>query len=306
MNSERIDRTVIQGHLAAIATNVIFGLNITITKSLLSGWMTPMGYTFTRMVFGLLMFWTISFFMNKEKVNRRDLLVIIAGGLLGLVITQVAFAAGLTLVTPVTWSLITSLNPIVVLLLSAFFLKETFSLKKLLGVIIGISGAAIIILQNRNGGSVSNSLWGILTALGAVISHAAYIVLMRKTASKYAPATVMKWMFLFAVVALMPFGIGELPEQRLYSPEITLVPVLKLGFALVFSSTIAFFLMPVALKRIKATTASIYINLQPIVASAVAIAVGQDIFSWDKPLALILVITGVYLVTQETKGISGG
>jgi drug/metabolite transporter (DMT)-like permease len=296
MNSEHI-----KGHLAAIATNVIFGLNITITKSLLSGWMTPMGYTFTRMLFGFIMFWIISLFMDKEKIDRWDFPVIIAGGFLGLVVTQAAFSMGLTLITPVTWSLITALSPIVVLLLSALFLKEPVSLKKALGIIIGISGAAIIILQNKNNSTVSNSFLGILIASVSVTSYAAYIVMMRKTSSKYTPVTMMKWMFLLAVVVLAPFSIGELPEQRLYSPEITLIPVLKLGFALVFSSGIGFFLMPVALKRIKAATAAIYINLQPLVASIVAIIVGQDIFSWDKPVALILVIIGVFMVMHDNQ-----
>jgi drug/metabolite transporter (DMT)-like permease len=109
----------------------------------------------------------------------------------------------------------------------------------------------------------------------------------------------MKWMFLFAVAALIPFGIRELPRQRIFSPEITLIPTLQLCYTLVLAGLLASFLMPVALKRIKATTVSMYINLQPIVAFGAAFIVGQDTFSIDKPLALILIIIGIYIVTQE-------
>lgn len=288
----------IKGHIAAIASNIIYGLNITVSKSLLNTWMTPMGYTVTRILFGCVIFWTISFFLGREKAGRMDLLVIALGSMLGLVISQVGFAEGLRLITPVTWSLIAALIPIAVLLISALFLKEYISLKKIIGIILGISGAALIILQNKSGGSASNNFLGILMAIGCVISYAAYMVIIRKTSMKYASITITKWMFLYAVIVLLPFNADEFSKQRLYSSEASLVPIIQLGFSALFSGILAVFLAPVALKRIKASTASAYINLQPIAASASAIIVGQDIFSWDKLLALILVITSVYIVTR--------
>jgi drug/metabolite transporter (DMT)-like permease len=293
MNNENI-----KGHIAAIASNIISGLNITFSKLLLNTWMTPMGYTVTRILFGCVIFWTISFFTGKEKVGRMDLLVIALGGLLGLVITQVGFAEGLRLITPVTWSLIAALIPVAVFLISALFLKESISLKKIIGIILGISGVALIILQNKRGSSASNNFLGILMAIGCVISCAVYMVIIRKTSMKYAPITITKWIFLYAVIVLLPFNANEFSRQRLYSSEASLIPIIQLGFSVLFSGILAVFLAPVALKRIKASTASVYTNLQPIAASASAIIAGQDIFSWDKLLALILVIVGVYIVTR--------
>ena len=46
-------------------------------------------------------------------------------------------------------------------------------------------------------------------------------------------------------------------------------------------------------------TVSVYTNLQPVVASLVAIAIGQDILTWDKPVAAILVLLGAWLVTRK-------
>jgi len=288
----------IKGHIAAITTNVIFGLNIPITKSLLSGWMSPMGYTLTRMIFGMCMFWIISLFQEREKVAKKDLLMIFLCGLIGLVATQVTFAVGLRYTTPVTYSLILALSPIIVLLLSALFLKEPVTKFKSVGVVLGIVGASIIILQGNTNGS-ANTVFGILISILSVSCYAGYIILTRKISAKYSPVTMMKYMFLFSVVLLLPFGFSELPEQRIYSSEATVTAISELAFALIFSSIIAFFLMPVALKRIKATTASIYVNLQPLVAASVAMIVGQDIFGWDKALALMLVMAGVYLVNQS-------
>ena len=290
----------LKGHIAAISMNVIFGLNIPVTKYLLSVWMSPMGYTLTRMLFGMVGFWTISFFQKREKVPFRDLITILLCGLLGLTAMQVSFAVSLKYTTPVTYSLIMALTPIVVLLLSALFIKESVSLNKTIGVLLGLSGASIIIMQGSSNNSV-NTTYGIIVAVAGVLCYSGYLILIRKVSGKYSPVTIMKWMFLLSVVVLLPFGYAELPEQRIYSAETNWEGISGLVFALLFSSVIAFFLTPVALKRIKATTASIYGNLQPIVASSVAVFIGQDIFGWDKLLALILVIIGVYLVTKSNR-----
>ena len=294
-----ITKDEVKGHLAAMVTNVIFGLNIPVTKSLLCGWMSPMGYTLTRMLFGLSMFWAISLLRKKETVARRDMPVIAVAGLLGLVATQIAFAAALKFTTPTVYALITALSPIVVLLLSISFLHETITRRDIFGILLGIVGVILIISHNSNGASGSNHALGIGISAAGVISYAAYIIIMRKVSAKYDPATLMKWMFLTAVLVISPFSIGDLPDQRIYSPEATLIPMLLLGFALIFSSLIGFFLMPFALKRIKAATAGAYINMQPIIAAAVAVVVGQDIFSWDKAVAVLFVITGVYIVMQS-------
>ncbi|MDR0419774.1 MAG: DMT family transporter, partial [Prevotellaceae bacterium] len=170
---------------------------------------------------------------------------------------------------------------------------------KVLGVFLGISGAALLILHanGKNGGS--DNMLGIIFAFINITCYSAYLIITRTISQKYSAITLMKWMFLFTSIMLLPFGAGKLPEQRIYSSEITTTAFLELAFILVCSTTIAYFLLPIALKRLRATTVSIYMNLQPIIASAVAIFIGQDIFTWDKPLAAVLVIAGAYIVTQS-------
>jgi drug/metabolite transporter (DMT)-like permease len=287
------------GHAAAITANVIFGLNILVTKAMLSSWMSPLGYTTTRMIFGLLVFWALSLFFKREKVEPRDLPLILVCGFIGIALTQAGFAAGIRFTSPVTFSLIGALSPIVVLFLSAVFLKEPVTRRKGIGALLGLSGAALVILGNSGPGSSSNTPLGIGIAIASVSSYAGYLIMVRKISAKYSPVTMMKWMFVAAVLVILPFGCSELPKQRIYSPAVELAGVLELGFALVFSSILAFFLIPVALKRIKAASAGIYTNLQPVVASVFAIIIGQDFFSWEKPIALFLVVAGVFLVTRE-------
>lgn len=290
-----------QGVVAILLANIIFGLNIPVTKSLIADWMTPMGYTMTRMFFGAMIFWIIASLQKPEKVQRKDLLIMLVGGLIGFLGTQFLFSLSLKFTTPVIFSLLMALTPVVVLLLSAVFLKEVVPRQKSLGIALSITGATLIILLGGTQGEVgSNNTLGIIFALICVFFYSGYLMLTRKISVKYQPTTIAKWMFLFSALVLLPFSFSGLQNQKIYSNETTAFAISLLAFALLFSTTIAFFLMPYALKRLEASTVSIFMNLQPVVASVVAIAVGQDALTWDKPLAVILVITGVYLVTKRS------
>lgn len=291
-----------KGLVGILTANTIFGLNIPVTKALMAKWMTPMGYTATRMFFGVIVFWFIGVFVRDIKVQKRDMIVILLGGLMGFIGTQFLFSQALEYTTPVIFSLLLALTPVVVLILSTIFLKESVSTKKIVGVIISILGAGLIILvSSSNTDSGSNNLLGILFSVLCVLSYGGYMVLTRSVSIKYRPVTIAKWMFLVSALVAIPFSFNGLQNQNIYSEHVTPMAIAFLLFALLFSTTLAFFLMPYALKRLEASTVSVFMNLQPIVASIVAIIVGQDQLTWDKPLAVLLVLTGVYLVTAKRK-----
>ncbi|MCG6189493.1 DMT family transporter [Maribellus maritimus] len=289
-----------QGLFAVFFANTFFGLNIPVTKALMADWMTPMGYTATRMIFGTLVFWALGTFFKKEKVEKKDLIVMLLGGLIGYLGTQFLFSQSLEYTSPVIFALLMALTPVVVLILSAIFLQEVIPFQKVFGIGMSISGAALIILLGANGeANGSNNLLGIFFALFCVFAYSVYLVITRKISIKYQPVTIAKWMFLISAVVAMPFGIFEFQSQKIYTVETTGLAISLLVFALLFSSVLAFFLMPYALKRLEASTVSIFMNWQPIVASILGIIVGQDMLTWDKPLALFLVLVGVYLVTKR-------
>lgn len=291
-----------KGLTAILIANTIFGLNIPVTKVLVAQWMTPMSYTATRMIFGMFAFWCIGFFLKKEKVKRPDLLIILIGGLMGYLGTQFLFSQSLKYTSPVIYALLMALTPVVVLLLSAIFLKELIPLKKILGIIISISGAALIILLGTNNGvSGTNNLLGITYAVLCVLAYSGYLVITRTISIKYKPVTIAKWMFLISAIVVFPFSFDGIERQKIFTSETTWQAISLIGFALLFSTTLAFFLMPYALKRLEASTVSIFMNVQPIVASVVAIFVGQDKLTWEKPIAVILVLAGVYLVTKTNR-----
>ncbi len=290
----------LKGHSAILLANVIYGLNIPVTKTLLDSWMTPLGYMATRTLAALLIFWIIQCFMPKERVTHRDLLIIAIGGFMGFVVSQFLTALSLQYTSPVYFSLIIALSPLCVMLLAALLLKEPVTRQKVTGVVLGVAGAVLLIAYADNGTATgSNNLLGMGFACISILAYSIYLVIMRSVAQKYSAVTQMKWMFLFTATILVPLGAHEFPQQVIYSSECDWEGILELGFVILFSTSLGYFLMPFGMKYLRATTVSVYMNLQPVIASLTAIFVGQDVFSWDKPLAALLVLTGAYIVSTS-------
>jgi drug/metabolite transporter (DMT)-like permease len=287
------------GHAAIILANVIFGLGVPVTKFLLDEWVTPMTYMASRCIGATIIFWVISLFLPKEKVEKRDLLVIMAGGLLGFVISQTLTAWSLQFTTPVYFSLIATLTPIATMLMAALFLSEKITTEKSLGVILAIAGAALMVFVGWQAGAGSNDLLGIILAILSVLTWVVYLLITRKVSQKYTAVTQMKWIFLVSTIAVLPFSWHEFPQTALYGGQFGWDGAIAMLFIVVFATVLGYFLIPYAMQYLKATTVSIYTNIQPVVASLVAIAIGQDILTWDKPVAAILVLLGAWLVTRK-------
>lgn len=291
----------IKGHSAVLTANIIFGLGIPVTKYLLDHWVTPMGYMLFRCLGATLIFWVIGSFLPEEHVNKKDLLIIMAGGLLGFVISQTLTAWALKFTTPVYFSLIATLTPVATMLMAALFISENITLKKTIGILAGIAGAILMVLMGQQSGSGSNDLLGITLAILSLLTWAVYLIITRKVSEKYTPVTQMKWVFLVSTIAVLPFTWKEfliqpiftgLPGQNLWHG------ITGMLFVVVLATVLGYFLIPYSMKYLRATTVSVYTNLQPIVASVVAFAVGQDMLTWDKFVAAALVLCSAYIVTN--------
>ena len=292
-----MDNKKLQGHAAVLTANVIFGLGVPVTKLLLDHWVTPMGYMASRSLFAAIIFWVISIFMPKEKVARKDLVVILLGGLLGFVVSQTLTAECLKFPPPVYYSIIATLCPIATMLMAALFLGEKINGLKTVGVVLGIVGALIMVFANQTLSSGSNDLLGISFGFLSLATWVAYLLITRKVSQKYSAVTQMKWVFLISAVVTVPIAWGGLDDNALYTAAWGWDGVAEMAFIVVFATVLGYFAIPFAMRYLSATTVSVYTNLQPVVASVVAFAIAQDTLTWDKPVAGVLVLLSAYIVT---------
>ena len=291
-----------KGHILIMLANILFGASMPVFKYLLTADVPPEAITIMRAIFACMMFWLVSFFMPKEKVLPKDLCLLFVCALCGVGINQWLFVIGLKNSSPVNASIIATAVPIFVLLLAALVLKEPITAKKSLGVFLGVSGGLLLVFNSTQTTSGTNSLWGDMLMLLNQLMYSVYLVLSKPLSRRYSSVIMMKWMFLFSTLALAPFCLQYMQYVPMFHRETFNVSQLYALLYLLFGATfVSFMLIPMALKQIRPITVSMYNYVQPIIASAIAVAVGQDTFSMQKLLSAALVFVGVYLVTQSKK-----
>lgn len=286
------------GNLTMFCVVSFFAVNIPISKHLLAnGYISPYGLTLARMAFASIAFWVTSLFMKKEHVERKDKLILLAGGLLGITFNQGLFIWGLSNTSPVDASMITTCTPLFAMIIAALVLKEPITGKKVSGVLIGGLGA-IFLVYTAHHGDIANdpSMKGNIAVACSSLSYATFLVVTRPLTSKYSSVTMMKWMFLFSTILLLPFFYKDLVYAPLFN-QTDSYPLMMIAYTLLFATFIPYMLIPIAQKKIRPTTISMYNNLQPLIASFIAILLGQDSFSIEKVISGVLILFGVYLVT---------
>jgi drug/metabolite transporter (DMT)-like permease len=288
------------GHLACAAAYVIFGINVVVCRDIATdGGIAPIVLFSMRALVAGALFWLASLFTKREKVPWKDLLRLAGAGFLGLFMPQLTFLHAIAHTTPVDLSVMSTTTPIFTMFVAAIFLKEPITWKKAFGVALSFGGILWLILQSTFGGNGASETEpiGIAFCFANYIVFALYLGTCRKLIARYSVVTSMKWMFLVSFIISIPFTVPHLP-----STDFMAVPSYvwwEIGFMIIFSTFIAYYLIPVGQKRIRPTLVSMYGYLQPIIAIAVAIWTGMDRLTFTKILAAMLVFTGVWVVNQS-------
>lgn len=286
------------GHLACFLAYFIFGINIIVCKDLAdSAAISPLGIFTIRALGASSLFWLMSLFTKREKIDKKDYIKIFAASMLGLFITQISFLYGIGKITPMDWSILTVLAPIFTMFTAAIVLKEPLTLKKAGGVALSFVGIVVLILSSSHSGGASTSFVGVLMGLLNAFSFALYLGIFRPLIQKYSVVTFMKWMFLFSLLVSLPFKAKEL-----VTIEWTAIPSAyywELFFLVFFSTFVAYFLIPLGQKHIRPTIVSMYSYLQPIIASVASIWIGMDRLTPLKVVAAVAVIAGVVIVSRS-------
>ncbi|WP_103068857.1 DMT family transporter [Aquimarina sediminis] len=286
--------------IAASFVAIFYGANYTIAKDVMPHYVQPFGFIVLRILGATILFWGISFFGPKEKIARKDFTRIAAAALFGVGINMLAFFEGLNLTSPISASVLMVTSPIIVLILAVVFLKEKLRILKVLGVLIGLSGALLIILYGTGNSTTSTNptLGNFLIFINAA-SYACYIIIVKKITQKYHPFTFMKWMYTIGFLFVLPFGYSQLLEVQ--PSLIPLEGYLKIGYVVLFATFGTYVLNIFAIKELKPTTVAVFIYLQPLLASIFAIGLGKDTLDIIKVTATLLIFAGVYLVTKKPK-----
>lgn len=292
-----------RAHLALLAANIIYGLNFVFGKAVMPQFIKPFALLTVRNVVTVALFWISSFFIPKEKVQKKDLLYIISIAVFGVVINQALFLWGLSLTSPINSSIIQSINPIFAFAFAALILKEKITFLKGAGLILGFSGVMILILEHGTPDVSSSTFLGDLFCLINTISWALYTVLIKRMLERYHPVTVMKWTFLAGFFINIPLGYSQFSQTEWSAIPFT--AWLQIGFVVVFATFLGYLLLSYGLRRLSPTIVSIYTYMQPVLAAWLATLLGQDRVNLVMVLSAIMIFLGVYVVSLQRNQLTG-
>lgn len=297
-----INRKELLGHLACLTTYTIFGINVVTCKDLTgSHLLSPVGLFSIRALGAGVLFWMVSLFLPKEKVDRGDYVKIFIASCLGFLGPQLTFLTALPQITPMTCSILSALTPIYTMFIAAIAVKEPITPMKAGGVLLSFFGIVFLILNSTGSaaGATSNSLTGIVLMIFNGIFFALYLGIFRPLIQKYSAVTFMKWIFLFTALMTVPFSVKELVgfDWSQFNGRLGAdLAVLVLG-----ATFISYFMLPIGQKNIRPTLVSMYNYCQPIIATTISICIGMDVMTWQKAVAALACMAGVVIVSFSKK-----
>ncbi len=290
----------VRAHAALFTVALIYGANYTIAKLVLDpGYLAPLPFIVVRILGATALFWLFHALFIRERLHRSDALRVALCAVFGVVLNMLLFFSGLKRTTPINASLLMTIVPIVVLLFSALLLAERITPRKVFGILLGAAGAILIITYQREVSFDSQQLWGnVLVALNAT-SFGLFLVLVKSLMARYQPLTVIKWVFAVGSLIVLPIGGYRLLEVSwmTFTPGIVAAVV----FVVICTTFMTYLLNTYALGRVNASTVSIYVYLQPVLAAIIALGLGQESLSAVKIGGAALIFTGVALVSYRKR-----
>lgn len=301
-------KNTISAHIALFLVNAFYAANHLIAKGVMPQYLKPNIFILLRVLGASLLFWLVKVLTNHEKIERKDLPLFILSALTGVTINQLFFFNGLSLSSPVNSGIIMTLNPIMVLIITLFFLKEKITFMKGMGVFISAIGAILLSWKGATGNS--DSMLGDLYLFLNAASYAVYLVIVKPLMQKYSPLTVITYVFTFGLIIVMLYPPVWIEFQEVNWHSFTAEIWYKTAYIIVFVTFFTYLLTMYGLKYLSAYVSSAYIYVQPILVLLFTflfsyIGLSSDYtssISIEKIGYMLMILIGVYLSVFKKVG----
>ena len=294
-------QSLLWAHIALFAVNMLYGASHILAKGVMPSYLTPSVFILFRVFGAAILFWLILSVSRNFKIERKDWIRLVGCGLFGVTVNQLFFFHGLNLSSSVNSGIIMAFNPIMVVILSGFALKEKITPIRLTGILIGAAGAVLLTLTGEK--TVSETSLGDLYLLVNSFSYAIYLVLAKPLMKKYSPLLVITWVFTIGLgfLFLYPPVLTEFSTTNFTSIPFDIW--IKIAYVVVGVTFLTYLLTMFGLKHLSPSISSSYIYIQPIMVIGFAYlflyaGIADDYTSsitLQKIIYMLLIFLGVYL-----------
>ena len=287
-----------KAHIAVLIANFFFGAGVAAVKHVTPGMMPPFAVNVSRVCVALALFWLLLLFKpTKAGIDKKDIPRFILCGLCGVGINQIFFIKGASLTSPIHVSLLSLSTPIAITIIAAWLLKESLTMNKILGLLLGISGAATLIFSRATNATGNDMLLGDLFIILNAISYAFYLVLVRPLMARYSPIHVTRWVFLFGALLIVPIGFKDFANTNWSAFQFS--HWFSLGFVVFGATFIAYLFIVYGIQKLGASITGTYVYTQPVFATITAMLLFDERLSLVKILAAALIFGGVFLANKK-------
>lgn len=273
--------TVQKAYIALIIANIIWGAASPIFKWSLEN-IPPFTLAFWRFFLGL--FLLLAYLRGKAALptkTKKDLAQLILYAVFGITINIIFFFWGLRLTYAINSPVISSAQPILTLFFAMLFLREKFIWKKFLGMILGVAGILVIVIQPLLQVGIDGSLIGNIFLVIATVAVVGQNIVGKDAFKKQPPVTLTFWAFVIGAASFLPLAIYEYATiPRLYQ-SLNFQGYAGVAFGAIFSSTLGYTLYAWGLSKISASETALFTYVDPIAGTILAFfLLHEPITSW--------------------------
>ena len=296
-NNTAVNHKDWRAHGAMLLAMVLFGLMATFSKDVLAngGISGPQLVAF-RVMGAALLFWLGSLIVPQQHIERRDLVKVAGAGFFGFALAQGGYIVGLSFTSPINATIELTTMPIFTLILSSILLHERITPRRAMGIIMGFTGAILLITHTTTGEARPTDYRGDLLILASQVGYAFYLTHYSGVIRKYDAFTFNKWTFTFASLFILPFTLPHL--LQINGPSLSARTLIEIVYIVACATFFTFLLVVYAQRRLLPTTVSVYNYVQPFVAVVASMAMGLATPQWMHAVAAALIFSGVWLVTR--------
>ena len=284
-------------HIALLICNIVWAMDYPFYNIVLPRYVHPMAMVSGSLIATALFSLVPLLWQKAEKVAKADVRKLIGAALLIGVLRKVFIMYGLSMTSPIDGSIIDTIVPLLVLLLSVLLGMDRFTKLKIAGLVLGMAGAVAVVLAGASSSHQHSHLWGNVMILLCACVTSLYMVWFKRLIAKYRITTVLRWLYCAAAVMALPLGIGPIVHTDFAAiARHALFPTL---FVLTVPTYIPNLMLNYALKTVQPTVSSIYTYLQPVLAIAISVGMGLDKLHADTVIFALVIFVGVGLVLRS-------
>jgi len=289
-----------KAHLAVIGTNVFFAVNYSLVKFISPLLVKPFALNVLRVGISLVLFWVAWLFSSKKiKIKKEHWGRFVLCGLTGVAINQMLFIKGLTLTSTIHAALLILVTPLLISVFALWVLKEALTVYKVLGLLLGVGGSVLLVMQKETTPAAPNYLLGDVLIIINAVSYTTYFVLVKPLMAQYSPLQVIRMVFTIGFFMILPFGWAEL--QAVPWPQFGLSHAVALGGVVLTGTFLAYVFNAFGIQHLGAGVTGSYIYTQPVFAVLIATLFLNEALTIPKLLAALCIFGGVYLVSFSKK-----